>query len=384
MKRYLVLFSIILLSLLVRISVPPNPDYMHGIWDTYRQLGLSIASGHGYVLADGNVPLPYYTPGYAYLWALGIPSLAVVLDGILGPVLLYLTVKGHSGLIAAAFYALAMPIARIVTYQMPDSLTSILSLMAVCPVLIWRRGAILSGLMLGIALWFRSDFMALVPLLALAILIKFGWRNVLLFAAGWIGPALALGLFFWSVYGTFSFTRSGIGVNLWEGLGEYANPWGIVTDDLAAAKLLSTNGLQYGTSAGDVFLQTVYLNDFKQRPTLVIGQIAQRFVHNLTLQGGWYTDNILFIVLVGLSMISFYINRSSPITWAFGALWLSRMIPFSIMHTEVRYVIPIIPVYIVGLSLLTTAAVRVRVSRAVDLLAAPLMKHKQPNQVDVA
>lgn len=282
----------------------------------------------------------------------------VLLDAVGGPLLLYAALRGRAGLTAATLYALALPVAVGVKWEIPDALTTFLSLAAVCPVLIWRsmRGAALSGFMLGLAGWFRSDFLMLMPLLAVVIFAMLRHRGVLAFGLAWFGPALALALWFYATYGTFSFTRPGAGLNLWEGLGEYPNQWGIVTSDDVASTFLASNGLQYGSAAGDAFLAHEYVRHLAEGPSEIVGQVARRFGHVVTLRDAdWgnaitdYTPLILGLML--FATVGFYVNRARPVTWAFGALWLSRAVPFSVLHYEPRYVLPVLACYIAGAGL---------------------------------
>lgn len=96
-----------------------------------------------------------------------------LLDGVIGPLLLYAMLRGRPGLIAAALYAVALPIARATAWGLPDALTSVLGLLSIAPFVLLRdwRGAALSGFMLGLAGWFRGDFLSVVPLLGFVI-----WR----------------------------------------------------------------------------------------------------------------------------------------------------------------------------------------------------------------
>lgn len=183
-------------------------------------------------------------------------------------------------------------------------------------------------------------------------------KKALIFIVAWLIPTLALGLFWKATYGVFSITRPGIGLNLWEGLGEYPNPWMISTSDDAATKLLTANGLIYGSSQGDAFLADEYLRDVRDDPGIVFGQVLQRFRRVVIVeQADWgihqFAVEVLMVpLLVLLAVLGFYRGRRCLLVPFVGALWLSRVIPFSIMHEEPRYVLPLLIVYIVGTALL--------------------------------
>lgn len=359
MKR---LIPILLVSVAVRLTVPTAP-MQPTITATYRTLGANIRAGYGYTLDDGSAPITYYTPGYAYWQAVGGYPFQPLIDGTFGPLLLWLALR-RAGFCRAAWaaavgYALALPVAVATRWLIPDALTSIFCLGGLLPVLIWRdrRGAIASGLAIGTAGWFRGDVLALVPLLAIVVFAMFGWRMALLYAAAWLVPAIALGLFYLFHYGAFSLTRSGSGLLLWEGLEQSDG------GDERAGALLVSNGLAYGTAEGDAFLMREYARHAAETPGLIIRQGVERFARVVTLQGADWGNSVtnwraLVIGLMALAAAGFYRARRSPVTWLFVALWLSRVVPFSLMRDEPRFVLPVLVVYIVGASLLLEKRIR--------------------------
>lgn len=395
---------------------------------SYVDLALNVQRGNGYLLSisaegyrlqesadrlllvkqtskfqseHGVTPIAYYMPGYAYfiasIWTvLGNQDLAVVqitqvlLDGLLGPLLLLATLNacgfGRAGLIAAGLYAIALPIARFTVWPLPDSLTAVLTvccLAALCIGFVKKRpvlGASVSGAMIGIAGWFRGDPVILVPLFALVILVFTNSslatrvKSIAGLVLGWLVFALALTVFLYQVYGTWALTRPGVGLLLWEGIGQQPNPWKIQEPpggslDTAAGNLLSQRGLNYGYWEGDSFLAREFVDHLFEQPKWFAPVLLTRLVRVLRFRSpgtdwgwgsvpflGWrlgpHIERIVIPLGILLSLVGYYRARHQPIlVGACLAVLASRIVPFTFMRDEARFILPILVVYIIGSAL---------------------------------
>lgn len=337
-RRFLV---ILVLSIVCRLALG-SASYMPDIEADYRRLGQDILTGQTY-----HIDNEYYLPGYAYLLAVfgkGLRTLQMLADALLGPALLFAV----SGSLAAFLYAIAIPIAHAAGYPLPDALTVLICLAAVTPFVLGRtwKAAALSGLLLGLASWLRGDFLALLLLLTIL------GRHRLVFIAAWLAPTLALGLFWYAHYGVFSLTRPGLGLLLWEGIGQGANPWQIQPLDTSADELLSAQGLRYATAQSDSFLLREYAVHLANRPDVILPQIATRLVRLMTVSGDASIGRSsgLLLAFAGLSGLALAHSRRY---WL--ALWLSRVIPFAFMRDEVRFALPLLVVYFVGIGWLVAS-----------------------------
>ena len=411
----LALGVVLLCAVVVRLQLGPwaGPrDLWPWLQVCYLELGTNIATGRGYWLALApdalsaqaasphllpldalphdytNLyrPIQYFLPAYAYLIA---PSLAIVgradwsaaqtfnalVDGLAGPLVVFAMVSrggaGHlAGLIAAGLYAASPSIAGVVAQVMPDSLSALLSGLPVACVAIgrWSKArawmAAAAGAAVAFACAFRGEVLALLPLLAVLVGARFArrWNARLglasLVVAGWLIGTVPLAVFWTHVYGFPAWSRPGLGIRLWEGIGNFANPWGIQANDEAAGAFLSSHGLTYGTPEGDAFLVKDAVAHFVERPqflarsVVVRGRDVVRFgfdgwgdwspLPSVVHQLGLFELLFKVLVLVGAA-VSF---RTYPFLFALlGCLWLSRVVPFSALEVQPRDLIPLQVVY---------------------------------------
>jgi hypothetical protein len=329
-------------------------------------------------------PIQYFLPGYAYVIALPVAlagshdwsvaqSFNAFVDGIVGPVLVYALISrgggGHlAAYIGAVFYAASPLVARMVAQVIPDSLSPIFSLLPVACVVTMRcRGrfglaAAVAGVSIGIAGAFRGEFIALLPLVATLVALGAGggWRRRLTLAslvgAGWLLGTLPLTVFWNQVYAQPTLSRPGLGIRVWEGIGTYANPWNIRDSDEAAGALLDQNGFAYGTPEGDAFLLSDAIGHFRESPYFLLRSVVVRGrdVVRYGLEGWsdlWPAANsiraMVAVVVAGLAVVgAAAVARRSPFLFgAFACLWLSRVVPFSVMEVQPRDLIPLHVVY---------------------------------------
>jgi dolichyl-phosphate-mannose-protein mannosyltransferase len=388
---------------------------------TNIDLAANIADGNGYAttispgtdFANSNGPPPawgvahrvsgfvappseYYLPGYPLLIAplvklLG-PSYEVaqgfnaLLDGVTGPALVYLLLStfglSRAGVFAAAVYASTTPFLWQAGLVLPDALSAVLSLgpcVLVARALRSRRPSawlFVAGLTIGLAVWFRGEVLALmVTLVVITALCFRGHQRALgaVILAGWLVGAAPLAVFWQHEYGYLTLSRPGLGVRLWEGLGRLDNPWGIKEDDRALSAFLTANGYQYGTGAGDSFALQTAAAHIAENPESFVTLSLNRA--GAVLSNSFLTDRpydlaiansipdplkvaatLLFMLAVPIGL-----RRMFKVDIGLGllvsALWVSRAIPFAMMHEERRDLIPLLVPY-----LLCVAILSVRVS----------------------
>ncbi|MCC6159102.1 MAG: hypothetical protein IT350_13725 [Deltaproteobacteria bacterium] len=97
-------------------------------------------------------------------------------------------------------------------------------------------------------------------------------------AHGWVNLA---------VFGQFIAFRLQGAQNLFEPIGQYPNPFGILWDDAWAGELLKTRGLAYGSREADRFFLDEYLRVFADDPWLFARNFAQR-LSDFGARFGWW------------------------------------------------------------------------------------------------
>jgi 4-amino-4-deoxy-L-arabinose transferase-like glycosyltransferase len=405
----------VVLAASVALSVSVRLAYAWGAGDervwgwqwiqvTYLELATNIAQKRGYVLALAPEaqsvqsaspglpplaslphdfghpyrPIQYFLPAYAYVMAPAVAlggadwqtarTLNAVLDGTAGPLLVYLLLsRGGAGnrpaVIAALLYAVSPQLTRMDAQVMPDSLSSVLSLLpAAVLAIFWSSGRLsvgsaLTGASIGLGCAFRGEMIALLPfVVGLLVLVASTWRQRLMLGAlliiGWLLASLPLAMFWGRVYGEFAVSRPGLGIQLWEGIGGFPNPWNVQASDAAAAALLSEHGLSYGTAAGDAFLLREAFEHLRESPGFLIHMIAVRG-RDVARYGfeGWFewwpviadAKAALGLALAGVACVGAVVTlRRDPFLFGLLAcLWLSRVVPFSIVEVQPRFLIPL-------------------------------------------
>lgn len=363
--RKIVLCLAVGTAIIIRLLVVQSwPSLMPGIEMEYIAIADSIRDGSGYYVTTGQVPIEYMLPGYAYFRAVFPHGTTMLIDAVLGVIMIYalMCYAGYqrASIAAAILYALMCPAAIVAGWPLPDALTNVFylaSLLSVVAIPDWR-GAAMAGFVLGVAGWFRGDLVAFVPLLGVVT-----WRRgAFALVAAWLIPTIALGLFWLSIYDTFSLSRPGSGLLLWEGLGQQANVWNIVPTDDAAIALLSANGLRYGTSEGDSFLLHEWAKHVAENPKWFIATVVARFSR---IMRHWHGYLLLIPATLGFVLV----RRKHKLLMAIClALWLSRIVPFTLMRDEVRFIAPTFIVYIVGIGLLA----EIRVKQPISSMIHPL------------
>lgn len=188
-------------------------------------------------------------------------------------------------------------------------------------------------------------------------------KAALAYVVAWLVPTLALAVFWRAQYGYFALTRPGAGILLWEGIGDYPNPWGVQADDMQADAFATSRGARENTPAYDNVLLNDALGKLRSDPGWTI-QTALRRLRSIVLVEGadWGVHNFYLEVLapplvVLVALAGLWRERRRLVAQAFMALGLSRL-PLVLLHYEARYAFVLVSVWIVGLALLTSRRIR--------------------------
>jgi hypothetical protein len=373
--KHLQLLAVLFISVLIRVqTIHAYAHEQNGIASAYAEIAANLRDGRGYVYNDAPVS-SYYLPGYALLNLLPVYGVHLVVDGILAPLSLFYALKpinARSAHIAAGLYAVALPVAYGTAWRLPDALTTALCTLIICAVLIGHHtqrigiGAAVAGTLIGAAGWLRGDYILLLPLLAGVLLLHRHYRAALSMVAMWAVPAFALSAFLFGVYGTFNITRPGVGLLLWQGIGQAPNEWGIQPTDEAAQDVLASRQMRYGTAEGDNYLLREYMSHLAESPAVVIGSALHRFrrvVLASPVAWEWNYPGMSHVLryaidqlampllLIGTAFGVYRARRNTFVLCVLAALWLSRVVPFTLMRDESRFILPLLTVYIIGTAL---------------------------------
>ena len=319
------------------------------------------------------------------------------------------------GLVAAALYSVWASFAFLAFELRPEAFLSSVSLglLAAFFMLLghggWRWIAVMAVL-IAIGVNLRSDILGTVPFIAFAtaIAVRGPLTSRVMKGIG-LGAALAAaalvslvpyGLIQRDAFGEFSFSTPALGVVAWQGIGEYPNPWGAVLSDTHVVDLLAAQGLEYATPEGDRYLLDKVKDAVSEDPLWFVGTTIDRAKRVLFMQCNWgfpgaiqdgldipgrqvsthceswsvlaggsttclglavgYIGVTRFLVLMDWSLcigaiagVLLY-QRRYPYVWLLLVFPLARLVPFSFIHVEPRYIL-----YGMGPSLVFAAALLV-------------------------
>jgi hypothetical protein len=149
---------------------------------------------------------------------------------------------------------------------------------------------------------------------------------------------LPWGIFKWQKTGHFELTRPALGINLWEGLGEYPNSCGAASDDQKAEQVMLAHHTQWGTVEGDRVLLNESLDCIRSHPTFYVSTLFRRtlqsfFPHNMV--------HATFFLIYLFVMPGIYLayKRSAAELLLLLAIPFSRSIPFTFIHVEDRWIV---------------------------------------------
>jgi len=186
----------------------------------------------------------------------------------LPPALIFLIagtlVSWRVGAVAGGLAALSHHLAHFSNHILPDALTA-LPLLAVVYLLILARGAsgrsfrlyVLAGAMLGLSIWIRSQSLLMGPFLIVMLAIistrrRADVKRAAVMAAISLVMVAPITVRNYMVYGAFVPVPIGVGLNLWEGIGEASGDrFGAKAKDqeVAAQEAVLYNEPDYGGSA---------------------------------------------------------------------------------------------------------------------------------------
>ncbi|QHT66074.1 glycosyltransferase family 39 protein [Rhodocytophaga rosea] len=263
------------------------------------------------LLTEGLYPELHYPPGWSIIAAglhrlIGEPIwlimqiLGIIVDSI-ACILLFMLVRllfpAHIQLawIATILYAVFPPLAYSAVSIRPESFMN-LFLIVITFFFIksalaeqesgkWRY-YILTGLSIGMAGYFRPDFLLLGPFFTLYFLFTSGLaiKTILkMFSVGLVILIVSLLILFpWGyrnhkVFHTWNFTSSALGCTLVTGLGTYPNPWGFGPSDLDRAKEAEQAGISTPFNLeADKYFKQVFFQSIQQHPEAYLKILISR------------------------------------------------------------------------------------------------------------
>jgi 4-amino-4-deoxy-L-arabinose transferase-like glycosyltransferase len=226
---------------------------------------------------------------YVYLQVL-----QVLLDAAMVPLVFWIALRLYdrprAALGAAGAYAVFLPLAALPRVPHLDTWAVTLTIAVTALFLRGLEGRrstawlTATGLLAGLGAFFRPSI-ALIPVaLAVAAAASTGWRPALRLAAIPLA-VVVLVLVPWTIrnydeFNRFIPVRTGLGQNLWEGLGEGANSIGAVEDDIGAQRFVQSRhpGLRYGSPEWDDELRRAALDGIRDHPQEYLKTAGRRVV----------------------------------------------------------------------------------------------------------
>jgi hypothetical protein len=262
----------------------------------------------------------------------------------------------------------------------------------------WTR-CVSAGVMLGITAYLRSEWLFFVPFAALAVLaVRREHVAVLPVAAMCLAALLAVSP--WLVrnqqLGAGPIMSASTGIVLWEGLGEFPNPWGAVPDDVSVAIEMRTLGISDPLTANAFYTKRVF-SSILHDPLVYASEVVRRLPHALFVKTDWglaemntrypgfqelnaggrsvgvleffRLNPVVFlakvvpwmfdILLFGLAAVGLIASaRRDPRTWIVASPAIFAIALYSLTHFEARYLVPALVSYPLFASIGTHAVLR--------------------------
>jgi 4-amino-4-deoxy-L-arabinose transferase-like glycosyltransferase len=240
----------------------------------------------------GNPLIPWAKAVQALLDSLACVGVYAIGRRLAGP---------RVGLFAGWAVALFLPLAYLVTSRVADSLMPAWNVLTFY---LYVRGLeagrmrwfALAGLALGLSCLFRPDGLLLPGALGIGALLVLPWRRAVLGSALLGVVALAV-LVPWGLrnlreHGTFNVTTHAGGMTLYESIGQFPNPYGIVFDDGEMHTLALRQGFEgLDDPRADRWFKQRFLGIVRENPGLIASQVARRIPLGVMPLYRWGYDN---------------------------------------------------------------------------------------------
>jgi|GEM_PF-7044904 len=416
-RELFILISIFILALSLRgilLYYLYNDDYFSGIKSNLDELACNLAQGNGFVVEidKGLVPFIQQLPAYPFLLAITYKifgqendiflQIIQVIFSSLSVFLIFGIAKrffsNNIALSSSFLWAIWLPEARISVAALYDAPTVFLVLLAsylfIRAILDNKQiFFVYSAIVVGLASYFRSDPILLPVFFGLALWIyKNDWKMALkkAFLMLFIIFVILLpwGMRNYLVFNRFVFTRTVLWQSMWEGFGEFRNPFGAVLSDTVTYQQVSEiyPKIDYGSLEYQEALKQKVISALKTNPAWYGSMLPKRLffmVFSPRASGGflskilekqfrrqnfletyqklgnidyakWLLKNnlrgfLLVIILPGLlqclfiftALLGIWITRQQ---WRKNLLLLSPLLYFYLSHLpiywEARYLIP--------------------------------------------
>lgn len=206
------------------------------------------------------------------------------------------------GITSAYLYALWIPQARLAIAPLHDAPMAFLLLLST---LIFFEGEkkdskwlmALSAVLLGFSAYIRSDYIFLPAFFALATFIKRarGEKRALTLIHGfWMVCLVFVILLPWGIrnyvtFHRFTILRPVLWQSVWEGFGEFSNPFGAILDDKATFEMVKKEhpGITYFDPEYQEILRDKSLKAIKEHPGWFIIMLPRRFLRMLFSVNDW-------------------------------------------------------------------------------------------------
>jgi hypothetical protein len=311
-------------------------------------------------------------------------------------IVLLLFKRRRAALLAAALYAIFPPIAQHASFVNPDIWAVDFTVAIVAIYLEAMRSSrhrtrllVLCGAVVGIGLYFRPNLLLLPAALALASAGRTNWRRHLRYVVVVTAAAFVL-VSPWTVINYVHFdrfipTRTGLGVTLWIGLSEIHNSYGVNGNERVIEEQVHRvrPDLIYDSPEYDNYLREKALHLIEQHPLYYMKLVSRRVLLSTVgeYESGWMHANgespFLYRARTGRGLVSYVVNRPfdvaqdalQPIVFLLAMLaliftWrgrrrehifliavvLATLVPYWVIHSETRYVLPASLAYIIWIS----------------------------------
>ena len=325
------IYCIITIALGIRLLllIFAYPQWHHGFLEI--DLAQNILQGHGIStkVIDENglikyLPTAQEMPGYSILlsffqWLTGSETLIyiqlfqILLDS-LSCYLIYLfgrkCFSEPVGLIGATLFALYLPEAYLAVSPMRDVWITFCLLTALFLFLKYisseqKRWLILTGLTVGVGCYFRPTVFFLPLFLCIPLWSRSKRKLGKSLMAGVVMQSVVLlcltpwGIRNYLALDRFILTRTVFYQSIWEGFGEFANPFGAVLNDTLTQRQTQAEGFtgEFTSPEFDEFLKPKVIQAIREKPLWYLGVVLKRIPYALLLNRipwGVLQDETLF------------------------------------------------------------------------------------------